>query len=179
MKKTKLIRRAVTNEEFNQALADDVNKKTIKRVLSKYYSLIPPEELQACGLDALWRCLGYHQEGRGNKFTSSLWRFTVWECRRALKRINTQRNKHTVNISAIETQNTFDIPAAEINPNVEYLRECMDKLRPDDRTLIKEYYLDKYTMEEIGNLHGYSKEAARQKINKALTELKKICLASV
>jgi RNA polymerase sigma factor (sigma-70 family) len=179
MTRTKLTRKEVTDEEFRQALANKDNEKVIKSVLSRYYSIIPAEDLEACGLEALWRCLGYHKEGKGNKFTTSLWTFTNWECKRLLKKIRRQASTHTVNISTIETKEKFEVPVPLDNPDVVHLRECITMLKPGDRELIQQYYFDRHTMEEIGNLHGYSKEAARQKINGALQELRKCCVGGV
>jgi RNA polymerase sigma factor (sigma-70 family) len=153
--KIKLQRRPVSNEEFNAALADEDNRKIIKKVLSSFIKVIPPEELEICGNEALWRCLGYHEQGKGNKLTTSLWRFTKWECLRML-----------------------EIPIIE-NQDYGHLHECISLLSPLDRQLIQEYFFDRRTMHEIGKLHGYSKEAARQKINKAVNRLRRHCLAGV
>lgn len=177
MTRTKLVRKQVSDEEFKQALANKDNEKVIKAVLSRYYSVIPADDLETCGLEGLWRCLGYHKDGKGNKFTTSLWRFTEWECKRALKKL--RRQASTINMSTIETKEKFEVPVPLDNPDIVHLHECIALLKPMERELIKQYYFDRHTMEEIGNIHGYSKEAARQKINKALQELRKHCLSGV
>jgi RNA polymerase sigma factor (sigma-70 family) len=176
--KIKLQRRPVSNEEFNAALADEDNRKIIKKVLSSFIKVIPPEELEICGNEALWRCLGYHEQGKGNKLTTSLWRFTKWECLRMLKKIRRENNKRMVNLSTIETKEKLEIPIIE-NQDYGHLHECISLLSPLDRQLIQEYFFDRRTMHEIGKLHGYSKEAARQKINKAVNRLRRHCLAGV
>lgn len=169
----------VTNQEFDAALANKDNEKIIKAVLSRYYTVIPADKLKTCGYDALWRCLGYHEPNRGNKFTTSLWRFTIWECRRTLKHIRKEQSLHTINISAIETKEKFDIPMPVETDDIIHLRECINLLKHDDKQIIYEYYFERRTMEEIGKLHGYSKEAARQKINKAEIELRKRFIVGV
>jgi RNA polymerase sigma factor (sigma-70 family) len=174
----KLQRRPVSNEEFNAALANEDNNKIIKKVLSTFSHVIPPEDLEICGQEALWRCLGYHEQGKGNKLTTSLWRFTQWECLRTLKKIRRENNKRMINISTIETKEKFEIPINN-NEEAKHLHECISLLSPLDRELIQEYYFDRRTMHEIGKLHGYSKEAARQKINKAVNRLRQYCLGGV
>lgn len=174
-----LIRREVTDEEFNQALANEDNKRLIKSVLRSYRRLIPEDDLECCGLDGLWRCLGYHREGMGNKLTTSLHKFVHWECRRKLKKIMREAEHRAINISAIETQDKFEIPEPTMSSDMVNMLECVSVLREPHRELIKEYYYDQRTMEEIGQRHGYSKEAARQKINRAVKELKKLCLHGV
>jgi RNA polymerase sigma factor (sigma-70 family) len=163
----------VTDAEFRQALSDKNNKNIINSVLSHYYNIIPQDDLESCGLDALWRCLGYHQADKGNKFTTSLWKFTTWECRRKLKEIRRHTLHRVVNISTIEKDDKFDIPEPKQNPDIEHLRECINLLPFKDKQIIQEYYFDRYTMEQIGQLHNYSKEAASQKINKAVNKLRK------
>jgi RNA polymerase sigma factor (sigma-70 family) len=172
--KNRVQRRQVTNEEFNTALADKNNSRILKKVSSKYINVIPQQELYSCALHSLWRCLSYHKDSFGQKFTTSLWRFMEWECNRELKRLQNEKNK-SVNISTLETKEKFDSPAKLPNDETENLYECIDMLPDGYRTLIVEYYIERHTMEEIGKMHGYSKEAARQKINKALIELRKIC----
>jgi RNA polymerase sigma factor (sigma-70 family) len=179
MKRNKLVRRMVTNEEFNEALKNKDNEKIIKAVLARYYHVIPADKLKDCGYDALWRCLGYHIPGKGNKFTTSLWKFTTWECRRALKRIHNEQSTHTINISTIETKEKFDIPMPMDSESILHLRECLTLLNTESKQIIHEYYFEHRTMQEIGELHGYSKEAARQKINKAVRELRKRYTAGV
>lgn len=169
--KRKTEKRKVTNEEFEQAYTNKDNRLIIRSVTSMFANVIPEDELVSCGLNALWRCLSQHQSSYGQKFTTSLWRFTNWECLRELK--NIQRTKKSLNIDNI------NVSTKQVSENLSHLRECMTLLSESNKQLIQEYYLDKRTMEEIGKLHGYSKEAARQKINRAVIELRKLCLSGV
>jgi RNA polymerase sigma factor (sigma-70 family) len=170
--KKKLERRRVTNEDFNKALANTNNIRLIKDVTNHYAQQIPADDLYRCGLNALWRCLSYHQDIYNQKFTTSLYRFVNWECRRELKKIKRERQR-TINISSIETKDTFAIPATESTDEVKHLYECIEMLPSQHKVLIQEYFIEKRTMQEIGKLHNYSKEAARQKIKKAVDALKK------
>jgi hypothetical protein len=126
----------VTNEEFNIALANKINQKIIKAVTHKYSKIIPPSDLEICGQHALWRCLGYHRDDKGKKFTTSLWTFTEWECNRELRKINRYKQKKTINISAIETKEKFDSPCKDVDPEVLHLRECISIL-PSHRWLMR------------------------------------------
>lgn len=169
MKQSK--RRTVTNDEFNKALANMNNVKIMQEALSKYRGIIPYEDLQRCGLDALWRCIGYHEDNKGNKFTTSLWRFIVWECRRELKRIRQQGRIHTVSLSQKED---FDI-STNVNNQIKHLHEYITLLDSDSRDIINQYYFERRTMQEIGDIRGCSKQTIGQKIHKALIELRKMC----
>jgi RNA polymerase sigma factor (sigma-70 family) len=165
MSKIRLQKRKISNEEYETALADINNIKIIQKVTSRYTNLIPQDDLKSCALHALWRALTYHDPNRGQKFTTSLWRFTEWECRREL--VRQKKKKNTISFSSIE----FDVAADGVNEDVVHIRECLTLLPKTDREVLTQYYIDKYTMEEIGKRNGYSKEAARQKINKAVAKL--------
>ncbi len=168
-------KKKVTNDEFSRALANSDNNNIIQSVLVRYNKLIPPDELHACGLEGLWRTLMYHQDNRGNKFTTSLWKFTDWECKRQLKKNKKKNSHYVVSLS----NDKIDIAEEQENPTAQDMRECIAKLRPAYRSLIQEYYYNQKTMEEIGVEYGYSKESARQKINQALKDLRKLYSNSV
>lgn len=181
------MRKKVTNEDFVAAyghLNTDPkqltptqrdNRNIMHSVTNKYSSVISLEDLHSCALKALWRCLGYHEDGHGQKFTTSLWRFTDWECKRELLKCNQERKKAKV-ISTEDITENFDIEGPDIKEDVQDLKECIKLLKHNDKELIQQYYFDRRTMEEIGSIHGYSKEAARQKISRAVSNLRKIFL---
>ncbi len=163
------MRRAVTDNEFEIAYKNRDNRKVIDSVTGKYCKVIDRDDLQSAGMMALWRCLGYHDDSYNQKFTTSLWRFTDWECKRVLR---SKKNKpQSMQLSAI------DIDVAETNELSEdskFVRECVQLLPPTEKHILEMYYYENRTMEEIGKLNGYSKEAARQKINKSLKKLEEI-----
>ncbi len=172
------MRKQVSSEEFLAAYGDlyatpdkltqkqKDNRNVIRKVISKYNGLLTEEELNDCGLNALWRCLSYHEEGKGKKFTSSLWTFTHWECCRQLKKKSSDGIK-AIPITDIDITQPF-------NEETQHIKECLELLPSEYKSLLTQYFYDNRTMEEIGNLRGYSKEAARQKINKALRKLSEI-----
>ena len=160
-------RKVVSNEEFEQALNNTDYKKVIKKVLGHYANSLTSEELHDCGLHGLWRFLGYHQTNKGKKDTTNLWWFVSNECKRAMrKRLSA---KPAVSIE-------FDIENPQDNPEVQHIRECISLLPKHYQNVLKQYYFEKRTMEEIGKLNDYTKETARQKINKALNQLREIYL---
>ena len=80
----------------------------------------------------------------------------------------------TISMSVIETDHKLDIPnppEKEMNPQ---LRNAIYLLSDTDRTLIQEHFIDQRTMEEIGNIHGFSKETARNKLKKAIARLRNL-----
>lgn len=163
------MRREVTNEEYEKAYNNKDNRKVIDSVTSKYAKKVDKHDLSSAGLMALWRCLSYHDDSFGQKFTTSLWRFTDWECKRILR---SQKNRVScMQLSAIE----IDLPEENVmTDDVKFMKECVHLLPKDEKEILQLYYYQNLTMEEIGKANGYSKEAARQKINKSLRKLTEI-----
>lgn len=161
-------RREVPNEELRIALQNEDNQAMIKTVTHKYRSSISQEDLHRCGLHGLWRALQYHQDGRGQKFTTSLFRFVDWECKKELKKANSQ--KKALSLEAINVE----VPYFEKDDDPEHLRECLKLLPKKESQLVDMYYFRNMTLEQIGRANQYTKEAARQKLGKAIQNLAKI-----
>lgn len=181
----KKIRRKVTDEEFisqfgglNEPI-ENLNKQQrdnrimMHKVTNRYSKYLTKQQIKTCMMYAIWRCLENHEEGRGNKFTTSLWRFIKWECQRELRK--QFKSPNSPNIMSIGDLKNFDITSGN-NDEVKNLRECIALLPEEDVKLIHEYYYDKYTMKEIAERNSYSKETARQKIKKATDKLKEMFL---
>lgn len=158
----------MTNEEYELIKNDINNIKVINKVCSKYKNL-SKEELESCGLKGLLRCIKCHKEGM-QKFTTSLWRFVDWECKRRLREIK-NFYKHsfaqlsTINIEFPEKRNNF--LAIEI-------RDCLNQLKPQEKSLLEDYFLKNMTMEEISKRDGLSKETVRQKLKRSMSKFKRL-----
>jgi len=185
-KRTPRPRRAISDTEFNEALANSDNANIIKAVTQRYCGVLSSDDLRACGLHALWRCLQYHDPSYGQKFTTSLHRFTDWECKRELRKQRGGKTKRAVVIVPLYEQSVETLHENQdflgnnlynpLNEELEHVRERMGQLPFDwQRQVVEQYYFKHMTMEQIGRANGYSKEAARQKINKALTCLRRLC----
>lgn len=161
-------KRHVSDEEFYRAYRIPDNRAIIRSVLRRYANSLPQEDLDSCGMHGLWRALMYHRDSFGQKFTTSLHRFVVWEVRRELRRVNTKKLKSTVSLgshdyvdeNSEENENWFFVDSISVLPN------------EDQRSILWMYYVDGLTLEQIGNKNGYSKETARQKIGKAIRTLR-------
>jgi RNA polymerase sigma factor (sigma-70 family) len=186
-------RRKVSDQDFQKAwrgLPEDEdslrrasdNRSIISAVLQKYSKIVPPDELERCGYNAMWRCLQYHDDKYGQKFTTSLHRFTEWECRRALQVARGGRGKRK-DIKVLPLVEDLVDPRIEQEhkkEDLEHVRECIDLMpEPWQRKVIQEYYLGGMTMEQVGRANGYSKETARKRIQKALNTLRRICLSTL
>jgi len=154
--------RKVTNEEFEKAYSDQNNKNVIKSVTKKYYNKLSPEIQTSCGLHGLWKCIQNHDEKYGRKFTTSLFMHVGWECKREISFMNKKpiilMGDHDCDLS----KEYFEMDFPEI---LEILNEKQKKI-------IYQRYYESKTLQEIGKENGYTKEAARQNINKTIGVLR-------
>jgi len=161
MKLVKNQKKLVNNQIYNNAYENLDNQRIISSVLSKYRGRLDEETLKGCGLNALWRCLENHNEALGTKFTSSLWRFVHWECRKELQTLARSKYKPTELVEIAvdeECENVFD--------------DLDNILDPEYSKIVKLRFIHGMTLKEIGKEFGYTKEAARQKLKYALNRIK-------
>lgn len=174
-------RRPVSDEEYNQALANKDNLHVIKSVLVKYRKALSREDLQSCGLKALWRALQYYRPEFGQKFTTSLHLFVRWECNHELKK----RPKGGYEVVAFFEENMDFVrrsgnkgPEEELETleDLNHIRERM-RLLPHDwqRQVIAQHYFDQMSMTQIGEANGYGRETARKRVREAVKVLRRIC----
>lgn len=156
-------RRYVSNDEFNKALNNEDNIKMIKSITGRYANILSEEDRRSAGLDGLWRALGYHQEGKGNKFTTSLYMFLNHECRRWLA----QQNRY------MKTQSLTDnLPAKSDNPDIVDLRNCIDNLDSSEKLLIVDYYINKKSLSLLSKENNDTIDNTKIKIAQAFSKLK-------
>ena len=152
----------VSNEEFEKAYKDPNNKNIIKTVTKKYSGQLSQDCQKSCGMHGLWRCIQNHDDKYGRKFTTSLFIHVDWECKREIGQIKRKQMPCLGECdSEIESMNREEMSSEILEPLTEKQREIMYQRFYENRTL-----------EEIGKKQGYSKEAARQNINKILSKLR-------
>lgn len=167
-------RRQISNEEFEDALNNQDNAALIRFITNRYAGVLTEEDRRTIGLDALWRALQYHKPGKNQKFTSSLYRFTVWECNRALKKKN--GGPSFVQMPEDEDGRIMEMPDKQVDlDTILHVRERIKRLpRKWQRKVLEQRFLCGMTAAEIGQRNGYSRETARQRIKSAVISLLKI-----
>lgn len=177
-KKAPLKRRSISDDEFRIASENSDNMNVQLAVCRRYFGVMSAEDLRACSLHALWRCLQYHDPKYGQKFTTSLHRFTAWEIQRELRK--QKGSKAQQNMAMVPLYGTEGELAKEENVSrkdmVDHIRQRATLLPYAwQRKVVDQYYFQHLTMEQIGRRNGYSKESARQKVRKAMAELRQLC----
>ena len=152
----------ITDEEFEAAYKNQDNMNVIRAATRKYSNLLSADCQETCGMHGLWRCLQSHNPEYGRKFTTSLFIHVDWQCKRELsKRIKNNES----NLGDLDTQISFENPE-----NI--LLDALDFLPEKQKQIIHQRFYENRTLEEIGDKNGYTKEAARQNINKIINKLK-------
>ena len=152
----------VTDEEFEIAYENQDNKNIIKAVTKKYANKLSKDSQKTCGMYGLWRCIQNHDDKYGRKFTTSLFIHVDWECKRELASMNKK------NMSLLGEQDN-DIPSPASSGD---FSDMLEVLTDNQKDIIRQRFYENRTLEEIGNNQGYSKEAARQNINKIILKLR-------
>jgi len=152
----------VSNEEFEKAYSNQDNKNIIKTVTKKYASKLSKELQESCGMHGLWRCIQNHDDSYGRKFTTSLFIHVDWECKRELGILSRK---------PISFLGESDNDIAEAPPSGQ-VSDILEPLSEKQKEIMYQRFYENRTLEEIGKKQGYSKEAARQNINKILSKLR-------
>ena len=160
MKETK----SIGDEEFEEAQKDINNIKILNKVCSKYFKVIPQDELDRCKLIALWEAMKAYDPEKGQKFTSFLYNRIDWECKKQLYDFNKRKRQKYYN-EALHFENYSN--------DVEIL-DVIQKLHPRLRLVVHQRFFERLTMEEIAERNSYSRETARRYILQALKKLREI-----
>jgi RNA polymerase sigma factor (sigma-70 family) len=153
---------------YEDALQDSTNQRVMIAVITSFG--IRPEKRQEIMQAAMMRCCKQHRCDRGQKFTTSLYRFTRWECQNFIRGA----------VRAPKMMSLVDIPEPAVpvhdrQDEIDHIHECLTLLSRKDRALIQQYYLDNMTLEEIGTANQYSRAAAHQNLVKATSRLRRLC----
>lgn len=181
-------RKVVSNDEMMAALNNPDYRDLIASETLKYKGQLDEHQRESAGMTALWRALGYYKPLQ--KFTTSLWKFIHWECRRELRK-ERRRTGHGLvtrvmgDISDMPEQMappttaeaTQEDPSTKLKKErLEEVGEVMRRYLPMSvETVVKQHFFDNRTVEEIGQINGCSQETARQRLTFGLTRLKEIC----
>lgn len=162
--------RKVTDEQFREALDIEDNRNIMRKVTSRYAALLHPDDLYTCSLYALWRTLQCHDPSYNQKFTTSLFRFCEWECKRELRKNSTKILSMTV---PLEQAAQSDV-GEETFPTVddEWIKEAIEQLDDEDREIVRFYFIEQHSLREVSARFGLSKQAARKRKNEAMKNLK-------
>ena len=152
----------VTNEEFENEYNNQDNKNIIKAAAKKYSNRLSKDSQKTCGMHGLWRCIQNHDNKYGRKFTTSLFIHVDWECKREIASMNRKP-------LSFLGEGDEEIPSPSSSGD---FSEILETLSDKQKEIMYQRFYENRTLEEIGKKQGYTKEAARQNINKIICKLR-------
>ena len=139
---------------LNEALEKIDYKKIMDSVCGKYSKSVDPDDISSLRLEILWKCLNSFDESRGVKFTTFLYQQLNYAMMNQLRIRRREKNGIPFDICQVPKD------------NIEVLLSDLDD---NQKKILKQRYLDRMTMVEIGEKNGYSRETARRAVNSALS----------
>jgi DNA-directed RNA polymerase specialized sigma subunit len=141
------------SRNLDDALGNIDYRKIMDSVCAKYCRSVDPDDISSLRLEVLWKCLNNFDEGRGVKFTTYLYQ---------------QLNYAMMNQLRIRRREKNGIPFDICHNPKENIEVLLSDLNEDQQKILKQRFLDRMTMIEIGKKNGYSRETARRAVNNAL-----------
>lgn len=177
------LKRQVSNEEFEKAYQSPDNIRMIKSITSQYKNILDEDERESCGMQGLWEALVNHEENRGQKFTTSLFRYVTWRCDNCVRRTNKQRQGNVLftdygvaDTMRVGRHDEFAQPVSkEPNERVGEIYELAERyLSKEDRDILMDIAINNETVEEVSARTGISKCRIRSKYRTAKKYLKEL-----
>lgn len=111
---------------------------------------------------ALWSTLKAHDDTKGQKFTTSLHRYTTWLCKNKVNRKNVTLNMGELSEDVLSTATSyFD--------EMDYLRSI---LTPYEFQLLRLKYIERHTLEEISSIVGKSRSVIFNNLKKTIDKVR-------
>lgn len=145
------------SRDLDDALENIDYKKIMDSVCAKYSRSVDPDDISSLRLEILWKCLKSFDEDRGVKFTTFLYQ---------------QLNYAMMNQLRIRRREKNGIPFDICHIPKENIEVLLSDLNEGQKKILKQRYLERMTMVEIGAKNGYSRETARRAVNSALAVFK-------
>lgn len=141
------------NRNIDEAVKNIDYKKIMDKVCSKYNRFVDADELSSLRMNTLWECLKKFDTSRNVKFTSYLYQQLTYAIKNHLKK----KKREFTNIP-------FDVA----KESIENVNVILIDFPNEYKDLLRQKYISRMTMTEIGLANGYSRETARRKVNKAI-----------
>jgi DNA-binding NtrC family response regulator len=152
------------NSQIELAMKDDNILKIMNKASKRFRNQLSSDAIKTCQLNALWKTFLNHDEKKGAKFTTYLYKGVFIECMKEIK-------FNSKNKCSAKLHNNI---ASESNPF--FMIDLMDEFQDEkDKQLIC-HKLENMTISEIAEKVGKNRESVRRKIHKLADSIKdKFC----
>jgi len=150
------------DKSFEDLVEDPDIVNIMNKVSCNFQKGLDFDEIQSIKLDTLWKCVQNYDTSKGAKFTTYLHNQLNYAFRNEVK-----KKKSQVNLGDLHTS---------VPQKYDYSLDAYDVvfgLPVHISKILKQRFLCKVTMVEIGQANGYSRETARRRLKNAIKICKK------
>lgn len=152
------------NSDIENALKDQNIIKIMNKASKRFKNQLDSDTIKTCQLNALWKTFLNHDESKGAKFTTYLYKGVFIECMKEIKFSN--KNKFAAKL--------HDNISSSVDPF--FSIDLMDEFKNDDDRKLIEDRLSNMTISEIAEKHKKNRESIRRKLHKLADNIKdKFC----
>lgn len=152
------------NHKIGEALKDENILKIMNKASKRFKNQLDVDTIKTCQLNALWKTFLNHDEKKGAKFTTYLYKGVFIECMKEIKFSNKYKSSGKLHDNIPSVKDHF------------LMTDLMDEFKnEEDKNLIMDR-LSNMTISEISEKHGKNRESIRRKIHKLADSIKdKFC----
>jgi DNA-directed RNA polymerase specialized sigma subunit len=150
---------------FDEAKEDINNIKIMNTVTSRFYNQIPRDILKQCKMLGLWKAMKAHDFSQKRKFTTSLYKYVLWECQKEIRSkmvIKTKKDK----LDQYVYMNSFDSTSPKISLGI------IKQLPENEMSLVYDRFYLGLTYKEMGQQRNLSKQTTERRLKKVLKDIK-------
>lgn len=149
------------------------NQAIMRSASSRFRRRLNQDERYYCQVRAFHQAVQKHNPDYQQKFTTSLYRFVVWECAREVERLYGKKNGRKLH--QLEDADKLEQPQGD--ERLEEILEQLELLPEWMSQIVRLHYLEKMTIRQLGQHFGWSRWMTRNRLKRAMTCLRKRCLA--
>lgn len=148
--------------KFEEAINNIDCIKVMHSVCYRYNKKLSPDDAKSLSMQTLWECCQKYDPDhpKKSKFTSFLYQQLDFKIKNLLKKYRKEKS------SLLGQEVSY------LDSKVEFY--ILGSLNDEEKNILKQAYLYKMTMEEIGKQNGYSRETARRKLKKITQKCKEL-----
>lgn len=165
------MKKEISNEDIQKAISNVDNINVANKAMSRYSKILQSDEIESCKINAIWRTLKSHDDCYGQKFTTSLFRFCLWECK---KEVRKKKKKNNIEFVSIYRMSEDEIEAIDglSNEHSRNFDEMIEILDNSEKIIMDKMYRQDKNVTEISKELGVSKVFIKKKINTCLQKIK-------
>jgi RNA polymerase sigma factor (sigma-70 family) len=152
----------VTNEELDSYLSNTEYKKLSNKVLRIFGHNLDPAEKQQCFRLGVFYALRTYDPCKNVNIKTHIYNWIKYCCQYARKEMQPIRLKMPHLSNRIDLDGTIDLKGIVCNMN------------SYDQSIIKRYFYDNRTLEDIGKMDNVSSETIRRRLQRILKKMKTI-----